>query len=365
MPKAEGKVFKLNWAAHNPNKHINLNEPEYSIYVADLDCSVTDKELFDLFNQKYTGLLSAKIILDPSTKMSKGYGFVKFTEKSQMEKALKEMNGKLFKGRNIRTNVAAYKRAKYYSENNKQNSQKSSQNCNQKNQNSFNKHNTSNSNSSNSTKGNQTTDENISENKDDFKSKNGALKKQNLTINVNENFNSYNYYGGQVVNRMNSNGMYNNNISSITNNYFNFYQSSFFYHPIQNNGKNFIPNSVKVNKKITYFPEKSPSASIKSSEDLKNSHDSDIDFLNENDENKFGGGINFVGEDVYENSYEKFKYLNDDILRGSLGKRSDSNNNYSENDNDCSYFNENDTLNLNEKFIENIIDLLSDNKNDE
>ena len=103
MPKAEGKVFKLNWAAHNPNKHINLNEPEYSIYVADLDCSVTDKELFDLFNQKYTGLLSAKIILDPSTKMSKGYGFVKFSNYGESQKAISEMNGKYLAGRPIKT----------------------------------------------------------------------------------------------------------------------------------------------------------------------------------------------------------------------------------------------------------------------
>lgn len=107
MPKTDNKIFKLNWAEHNRNKY---KDTEYSVYVADLDPSVTDQDLFDFFKDKFPGLLSSKIIIDPSTKKSKGYGFVKFREKEDMDKAMLEMNNKKLKGRPVRTGLGAYKR---------------------------------------------------------------------------------------------------------------------------------------------------------------------------------------------------------------------------------------------------------------
>ena len=104
------KIFKLNWASYNPNKNNPQNPNEFSIYVCELDASVTNEILRDFFKEKYKSVIDAKIIIDPSTKISKGYGFVKFSDKNESEKAMKEMNGQLIKGKAMKTGNASYKK---------------------------------------------------------------------------------------------------------------------------------------------------------------------------------------------------------------------------------------------------------------
>jgi RNA recognition motif-containing protein len=109
MPNSS-KVFKLNWASYNNNKNAVQNPNEFSIYVCELDASVTSDILRDFFKETYKSVIDAKIIIDPSTKISKGYGFVKFSDKSESEKAISEMNGKLIKGKAMKTGNASYKK---------------------------------------------------------------------------------------------------------------------------------------------------------------------------------------------------------------------------------------------------------------
>ena len=104
------KIFKLNWASYNTNKNNPQNPNEFSIYVCELDTSVTNEILRDFFKEKYKSVIDAKIIIDPSTKISKGYGFVKFSDKSEGEKAMNEMNGKFIKGKAMKTGNASYKK---------------------------------------------------------------------------------------------------------------------------------------------------------------------------------------------------------------------------------------------------------------
>ena len=109
LPKSN-KIFKLNWASYNTNKNNTQNSNEFSIYVCELDASVTNETLRDFFKEKYNSVIDAKIIIDPSTKISKGYGFVKFSDKSESEKAINEMNGKTINGKPMKTGNASYKR---------------------------------------------------------------------------------------------------------------------------------------------------------------------------------------------------------------------------------------------------------------
>ena len=81
LPKTENKAFKLNWAVYNNNKLYSQNPNEFSIYVCELEPSVNDETLTKFFKEKYASVISSKIIVDPSTKISKGYGFVKFSNK--------------------------------------------------------------------------------------------------------------------------------------------------------------------------------------------------------------------------------------------------------------------------------------------
>ena len=105
MPKAN-KFFKLNRAAFNNRK----NENEHSIYVCDLDPSINGEKLLSFFKKKYKSVTNAKIIIDPITKISKGYGFVIFSDEKEKEKALVEMSGCVLSGKAIRTGNASHKR---------------------------------------------------------------------------------------------------------------------------------------------------------------------------------------------------------------------------------------------------------------
>ena len=109
LPRSN-KTFKLNWASYNTNKNNAQNPNEFSIYVCELDASVTNDILRDFFKEKYKSVIDAKIIIDPSTKISKGYGFVKFSDKSESERAINEMNGKSIKGKPMKTGNASYKK---------------------------------------------------------------------------------------------------------------------------------------------------------------------------------------------------------------------------------------------------------------
>ena len=110
LPKTENKTFKLNWASYNSNKSNNQNPNEFSIYVCELDPSVNEEILTNFFKEKYKSVINSKIIVDPSTKISKGYGFVKFSDKAESEKAILEMNGKTLNGKAMKTGTASYKK---------------------------------------------------------------------------------------------------------------------------------------------------------------------------------------------------------------------------------------------------------------
>ena len=94
------------------NKSNNQNPNEFSIYVSELDPSVNEEILTNFFKEKYKSVINSKIIIDPSTKISKGYGFVKFSNKEESEKAITEMNGQTLNGKIMKTGTASYKKNK-------------------------------------------------------------------------------------------------------------------------------------------------------------------------------------------------------------------------------------------------------------
>jgi RNA recognition motif-containing protein len=110
MPNASNKTFQLNHASFNDRK----KENGHSLYVCDLNHNVTSDKLISFFKTKYKSVIGSKIIVDPKTKVSKGYGFVSFSDEKEREKAMIEMNGKLLNDRAIKTGNAWYKKNDYY-----------------------------------------------------------------------------------------------------------------------------------------------------------------------------------------------------------------------------------------------------------
>ena len=93
------KPLKLSRAQFNLTK---LGEDEIQVYVCDMDVSVNEDLLKEFFHNEFKSVYSAKIICDNNTRISKGYGFVKFRDSDEANKAVAVMNGKVINGKKIR-----------------------------------------------------------------------------------------------------------------------------------------------------------------------------------------------------------------------------------------------------------------------
>ena len=111
------KYYKLNWAVNsgktNKNPHSNNSSIEqssdsagglFSVYCGNLDFSVTDSILQNAFKD-YTTVINAHVNVNPVTNISKGFGFVKFSDFNESQKAIQEMNGKHLLNRPLRVSV--------------------------------------------------------------------------------------------------------------------------------------------------------------------------------------------------------------------------------------------------------------------
>ncbi|CAG8536206.1 10573_t:CDS:2 [Paraglomus occultum] len=105
------RMFKLNWASGGGLSDRNRDDrgPEYSIFVGDLGPEVTEWMLVSVFQQRYSSCKSAKIMTDPMTGMSRGYGFVRFADESEQQRALVEMQGLYCGNRPMRISTATPK----------------------------------------------------------------------------------------------------------------------------------------------------------------------------------------------------------------------------------------------------------------
>lgn len=75
------------------------------LFVGNLVYEVTSEELGQLFSQ-FGAIEEAVVITDRVSGRSKGYGFVRFVNGDDADKAAEELNGKDYKGRNLVVNTA-------------------------------------------------------------------------------------------------------------------------------------------------------------------------------------------------------------------------------------------------------------------
>ena len=101
----ENITFKLNWASDSQSKAAvmgTIPKNEFSVYVGELDLNIDENFLKNFFKSFFNSVIGSKIIIDPITKKSKCYGFVIFNNYEDSLKAIKEMNGKIIKGKTIK-----------------------------------------------------------------------------------------------------------------------------------------------------------------------------------------------------------------------------------------------------------------------
>jgi len=105
--EANDALFKLNKKKiPNSNSFFKLNmckknfENEKIVYVGNLSKSVDDLELYNYFKSKYPSVYYASVITDRN--ISRGYGFVHFTNNEEYNKCLNEMKGVKFHNKIIK-----------------------------------------------------------------------------------------------------------------------------------------------------------------------------------------------------------------------------------------------------------------------
>lgn len=79
-----------------------------NIYVSNLGFSSQDEDLNKLFSE-YGTVTSAKVIMDKVTSRSRGFAFVEMPDKQAAEIAIRELNGKMLDGRQVRVSESKAK----------------------------------------------------------------------------------------------------------------------------------------------------------------------------------------------------------------------------------------------------------------
>jgi len=110
MPNTE-QPFRLNWASFGIGERRPEAGPEHSIFVGDLAPDVTDYMLQETFRTRYPSVKGAKVVTDANTGRSKGYGFVRFGDENERNRAMSEMNGIYCSSRPMRISAATPKKS--------------------------------------------------------------------------------------------------------------------------------------------------------------------------------------------------------------------------------------------------------------
>lgn len=75
------------------------------LYVGNLSFNTSNQDLNELFAQVGT-VETASVVEDRETGRSRGFGFVEMSSREEGEKAIEELNGKEFAGRELKVNEA-------------------------------------------------------------------------------------------------------------------------------------------------------------------------------------------------------------------------------------------------------------------
>ncbi|KAI6174590.1 RNA recognition motif [Aphelenchoides bicaudatus] len=102
------REMKVNWATQPGTQQKIDTSRHFHVFVGDLSPEVDNKALKDAF-VPFGEVSDAKVIRDPQTLKSKGYGFVSYPKREEAERAIEQMNGQWLGRRTIRTNWATRK----------------------------------------------------------------------------------------------------------------------------------------------------------------------------------------------------------------------------------------------------------------
>ncbi|KAK3155628.1 hypothetical protein QOZ80_2BG0205650 [Eleusine coracana subsp. coracana] len=104
-----GRTMKVNFADRPKPKLPLYPETEHKLFVGNLPWTVTSEMLTEAF-QRCGNVVGARVLYDGETGRSRGYGFVCYSTREEMDEALSSLNGMELEGREIRVNLALGKK---------------------------------------------------------------------------------------------------------------------------------------------------------------------------------------------------------------------------------------------------------------
>lgn len=90
-----GRALRVNFSDKPKPKLPLYPETEYKLFVGNLSWSVTSESLQQAF-QEYGNVVGARVVYEGDTGRSRGYGFVSYSTKNEMDTALQSLNGMVF-----------------------------------------------------------------------------------------------------------------------------------------------------------------------------------------------------------------------------------------------------------------------------
>ncbi|KAK1260894.1 hypothetical protein QJS04_geneDACA002291 [Acorus gramineus] len=105
-----GRTLRVNFSDKPRPKDPLYPETEFKLFVGNLSWSVTSESLTEAF-KGFGHIVGARVLYDGETGRSRGYGFVCYSSKPEMEAALASLDGVEIEGRAIRVSVALGKKS--------------------------------------------------------------------------------------------------------------------------------------------------------------------------------------------------------------------------------------------------------------
>ncbi|CAI9776033.1 unnamed protein product [Fraxinus pennsylvanica] len=104
-----GRTLRVNFSDKPKPKEPLYPETDYKLFVGNLAWAVTSESLTQAF-QEYGNVIGARVLYDGETGRSRGYGFVCYDTKAEMDTALQALNGVELEGRVMRVSLAQGKK---------------------------------------------------------------------------------------------------------------------------------------------------------------------------------------------------------------------------------------------------------------
>lgn len=104
-----GRTLRINFSDKPKPRAPLYPETEYKLFVGNLAWSVTSEHLTQAF-QEYGNVVGARVLYDGDTGRSRGYGFVCYETKAEMDTAIESLNGVELEGRPMRVSEAQGKK---------------------------------------------------------------------------------------------------------------------------------------------------------------------------------------------------------------------------------------------------------------